>query len=86
MARAGRRSEAEAIVKKLEATKEYVSPAELAVLYVGLGDKEKALSVLEHAYAAHDFQMGYLSVEPHYDSLRSEPRFQELVRKVGLPG
>lgn len=86
MAKAGRRNEAESILKKLETTKEYVSPAELAVLYVGLDQKEQALSALERAYAAHDLQMGFLGIDPHYDSLRSEPRFQELIRKVGLPG
>jgi hypothetical protein len=58
----------------------------LAVIYLGLGDKEKALSALDRAYAAHDLQLRYLGVDPHYDPLRSEPRFQELIRKVGLPG
>jgi hypothetical protein len=79
-------NEAESILKKLETTREYVSPAELAILYVGLGDKEKALSSLERANAAHDLQMGFLGFDPHYDPLRSEPRFQELIRKVGLSG
>ena len=85
LAKAGRRKEAEAILKQLETTTSYVSPAELAVLYVGLGEKEKALSALERAYAAHDLQLSFLGADPHYDSLRSEPRFQELIRKVGLP-
>jgi hypothetical protein len=85
LAKAGRRSEAEAILKRLETTKEYVSPAELAILYVGLGDKEQALTALERAYAAHDLQMLELGVDLHYDPLRSEPRFQEIIRKVGLP-
>lgn len=85
LAKAGRRNEAEAILKKLETSTEYVSPAELAVLYMGLNQKEQALSSLERAYAAHDLQLGYLGVDPHFDSLRSEPRFQELIRKVGLP-
>jgi len=86
LAKAGRRAEAEAILKKLETTKEYVSPGELAVLYVGLGDKEQALSALERAYTAHDLQMQFLGIDPHVDPLRSEPRFKELIRKVGLPG
>jgi tetratricopeptide (TPR) repeat protein len=85
LAKAGKRTEAEALLKQLETTKEYVSPAELAILYIGLGDKERSLSALERSYAAHDLQMQYLVADPHYDSLRSEPRFQELVRKVGLP-
>jgi tetratricopeptide (TPR) repeat protein len=84
-AKAGRRAEAEAILKKLETTQEYVSPTELAVLYVGLGEKDQALAALERAYAAHDLQMRYLGEDPHFDSLRSEPRFQEVIRKVGLP-
>jgi eukaryotic-like serine/threonine-protein kinase len=84
-AKAGKRAEAEALQKQLETTKEYVSPAELAILYLGLGDRERALSALERSYAAHDLQLQYLVADPHYDTLRSEPRFQELVRKVGLP-
>jgi serine/threonine-protein kinase len=85
LAKAGQRAEAEAILKQLETTKEYVSPGELAALYAGLGDKEKALTALERAYAAHDLQLQYLGVDQHYDPLRSESRLQELIRKVGLP-
>ena len=85
LAQSRQRSEAQAMLDKLKSTKEYVSPAELAIAYVGLGDKEGALASLERAYAAHDLQMQYLKVEPHYDSLRSDARFVELMRKVGLP-
>lgn len=85
LAMSGKRSEAQAILDKLKSTKEYVSPAELAVLYVGLGDKEGAIAALERAYAAHDLQMQLLKVDAHYDSLRADPRFQDLVRRVGLP-
>jgi TolB-like protein/Tfp pilus assembly protein PilF len=84
LAQVGRKSEAQAILEKLKTTKEYVSPAELAVLYVGLGDKEGAIASLEKAYAAHDLQMQYLKIDPHYDSLRNDPRFVELMKKVGL--
>ena len=73
------------ILNKLKAAKEYVSPAELAILYAGLGDKEEAFQSLERAYAAHDLQLQFLKVEPHYDSLRSDPRFAGLMRRVGLP-
>jgi hypothetical protein len=69
----------------LKTTKDYVSPYELATLYVGLGDKEVALESLERAYREHDLQMQYLKVDPHYDALRSEARFQDLMRRVGLP-
>ncbi|HEY0079582.1 MAG TPA: protein kinase [Pyrinomonadaceae bacterium] len=83
--KSGKRGEALAILDKLKATKEHVSPAELAILYVGLGDKEAALESLERAYQAHDLQMQFLKVDPHYDALRSEARFQDLMRRVGLP-
>ena len=85
LAQAGRKSEAQAILERLKTTKEYVSPAELAVLYAGLGDKEGAIASLEKAYVVHDLQMQYLKIDPHYDSLRSDPRFVELIKKVGLP-
>ena len=47
----GQREKALAILNKLKTTKEYVSPAELAILYAGLGDKEGAFQELERAYA-----------------------------------
>ena len=83
-AMSGKRDEALAILDKLKTTKEYVSPAELAILYAGLGDKEEAFAALEKACAIHDPQMQYLKIETHYDSLRSDPRFADLLRKVGL--
>lgn len=85
LALSGKRSEARAILDEMERTKKYVSQAELAVLYAGLGDKEKAIAALERAYIAHDLQLQYLKVEPHFDSLRSDPRFADLLRRVGLP-
>lgn len=85
LAISGKTVEARAILARLKITKEYVSQAELAILYVGLGDKEGALASLERAYASQDLQLQYLKVEPHYESLRSDPRFQALVRRVGLP-
>ena len=62
----------------------YVSPAVLAVLHVGLGDDEGAIASLERAYAARDLQLQYLGAVHHYGSLRPDPRFQDLVRRVGL--
>jgi tetratricopeptide (TPR) repeat protein len=84
-AMSGRRSEALTILNKLKGTKVYVSPAELAILYVGLGDKEEAFKELKRAYDEHDLQLQYLRVEAGYDSLRSDPRFTDLMRRVGLP-
>lgn len=85
LARAGRITESRAILQRLETGREYVSPVELAILYVGLGEKDKALAALERAFAERDSQMQYLTIEPNFNEIRSEPRFTELVRKVGLP-
>jgi Serine/threonine protein kinase len=85
LARTGQRNEALAILEKLKTTKDYVSPMELAILYTGLGDKESAIGLLQKAYAVHDLQLQYLKCEPHFDSLQNDPRYIELIKKVGLP-
>ncbi len=55
---------------------------ELACLYAKIGDKEKALEYLERAYEERNFQIAVLQVEPQLDSLRNDPRFADLVRRV----
>ena len=85
LARLGDRSGALAKLKEVQESKEYISPGELAILYTALGDKQKALDTLNRAYQEHDLQLKYLTTEEGYNDLRNEPRFQELVRKVGLP-
>ena len=85
LAQDGRRPEAEAILKKLETSKEYVSHSELTAVYIGLGDKDRAFASLERAFTARDMQMQYLGSDPSLDDLRSDPRFADLIRRVGLP-
>jgi serine/threonine protein kinase/TolB-like protein/Tfp pilus assembly protein PilF len=84
-ARGGERERAQAILKRLQTSNEYVSPAQLAVLYAALGEREQAFASLEKAYVARDLVLQFLGVDPAYDSLRSDPRFQDLLRRVGLP-
>jgi TolB-like protein/DNA-binding winged helix-turn-helix (wHTH) protein/Tfp pilus assembly protein PilF len=84
-ARAGRRREAQTLLDGLRKTKEYVSPAELAALYASLGQDDSALASLEKACSAHDIQLQYLGVDPLLDGLRSDPRFADVMRRVGLP-
>jgi TolB-like protein/DNA-binding winged helix-turn-helix (wHTH) protein/cytochrome c-type biogenesis protein CcmH/NrfG len=62
-----------------------MASAALAINYLKAGDKEKALYWLEKAFEAHTRDLIYLSVEPEYDLIRDDPRFQEIVRKIGLP-
>jgi serine/threonine protein kinase/Tfp pilus assembly protein PilF len=83
-ARAGSREQAQAILKRLQTSKDHVSPGELAMLYTAMGDTEQAFASLETAYEARDPQLQYLGVAPEFDSLRADPRFQNLLRRVGL--
>jgi tetratricopeptide (TPR) repeat protein len=64
--------------------KSYVSPWNMATVYVALGEKERALASLEKAYEIHAQPVIFLNVDPRFDSLRSEPRFQRLVQRIGL--
>ena len=63
---------------------QFVSPFSTAIVYVGLGDKEHALDGLEKAYEARSQFMVLLKVAHAFDSLRSDPRFIVLLKKVGL--
>jgi eukaryotic-like serine/threonine-protein kinase len=88
LGRAGKRQEAEQVLRKLHqrAQPEPVAPEEIAMLYIGLGDNNNALLWLEQAYRAQSKGLVLLKADPWYHSLAAEPRYQELVRKVGLSG
>lgn len=85
---AGHVSEARKISHELtrlsRSAQAYVSPYDLALLHVGLGEKEQALQSLERAFAVRDPALDLLRIEPALDSLRSDPRFGLLIRRVGL--
>jgi hypothetical protein len=75
------------VLSDLERTskRKYVSGYLIATVYAGLGDKEAAFHWLEAAFENRDCQMPQLRNEPSFESLRSDPRFGELVRRIGLP-
>jgi TolB-like protein/DNA-binding winged helix-turn-helix (wHTH) protein/Tfp pilus assembly protein PilF len=83
---AGRRDDATRVLNELlELNKQrYVTPAALVNVYIGLGDKERALTWLEKAYEERSNYIAYLNVFPIVDPLRSDPRFAGLLQKVGL--
>jgi tetratricopeptide (TPR) repeat protein len=83
---AGRREEATQIIKDLEARDEQNPSvgADIALIYVGLGDHDQAMIWLNKAYEAR-FKASIL-LRPAFDSLRSDVRFQDLLRRIGLPG
>jgi len=61
-----------------------IEPQVISVAYARLGDKSKALAWLEKACAVHSTELVSLKVNPCYGSLRSDPRFQDLLKRVGL--
>ncbi|MBI1789353.1 MAG: protein kinase, partial [Acidobacteria bacterium] len=86
LAVAGHQPEARQVLEDLlrRASREYVSPYTLAEVYEGLGDKDRAFEWLEKALHAKDAWIIYLKVRPDMDSLRSDPRFQDLLRRMNL--
>jgi tetratricopeptide (TPR) repeat protein len=86
-ARAGRREDALRMLSELErrAKTGYVPATALANTYLGLGAKEKALSFLERAYEDRDISLVWLKVNWIYNPLRTDPRFQDLLRRMNFP-
>jgi serine/threonine protein kinase/tetratricopeptide (TPR) repeat protein len=62
----------------------YVTPWQVATLYTRAGLKEEALNWFDKAYSAHDPNMPYLSIDPIFDELRDQPRFQAILKRMGL--
>ncbi len=86
-ARLGQRSYALRVLDQLRAaTKQrYVPALSFAIVYVGLAEKEQAFLWLEKAYDERTNSLAYLKVQATWDPLRSDPRFADLVRRIGLP-
>jgi TolB-like protein/DNA-binding winged helix-turn-helix (wHTH) protein/Tfp pilus assembly protein PilF len=83
----GKRAEARRILRRLEhpTSATFVSPWDMALLYAALGDKAKAVQSLERAADQHVGWVVRLGVEPAFDSLRDEPQFEQLRRRIGVP-
>ncbi len=83
-AEAGQEQDARRVLRELDemAARRYVSPYHLALIYLHLGDNEKALDLLEQSVAASDPWTAWLAVEPQWDALRDTPRFSEILEKT----
>ena len=81
----GNKVEAMRVRAELDEQSKYVSPYWMATLYVGLGDKDQAFAWLEKAYEERSGGLIWLGVDPRLDSVRSDPRFAEFVRRIGFP-
>jgi tetratricopeptide (TPR) repeat protein len=85
-ATAGRRAEAERLLRQMNerARHNYVPSFHIAIIHAGLGQRDQALVWLEKGYQERSAWMVWLKVDPRFDVLRSDPRFQDLLRRVGL--
>jgi TolB-like protein/DNA-binding winged helix-turn-helix (wHTH) protein/Flp pilus assembly protein TadD len=84
--RAGQAKEAHSALHQLleTAKSEPVDPTTFALAFAGIGDKDQGLDCLEKAYARRSSGLTSLKVDPAYDRLRGDPRFEDLLRRVGL--
>jgi len=87
LGKAGRTADACKILDDLTelATRKYVAPYFLAGIHIGLGEHDRAIDYLERAYEEHSHWLIYLHIDPSVDDLRDHRRFQDLLRRVGLP-
>ncbi len=64
----------------------HVNPYEVALIYIGLGQNDQAFEWLDKALRGNSDMLIYLNVDPRLDSIRSDLRFTDIVRRVGIPG
>jgi tetratricopeptide (TPR) repeat protein len=85
-ARAGKKDEAiKSLNQLLELSKQgYTLSVEIAGIYAGLGNKDKAFDWLEKGYNEQNSNLGYLKVDPMWDNLHSDPRYTAMLKKIGL--
>jgi eukaryotic-like serine/threonine-protein kinase len=83
----GRRADALKIAKEFKdlSSHAYVDFYQFATIYAGLGDKDEAFRLLEKAYEEHSSSMTFLAADPFWYSMRSDPRYADLLRRMGLP-
>jgi TolB-like protein len=86
-ARSENRPTAEKILGELlaDSKRKYISPYDIAVIYTGLDDKERALEWLNRAYEEHAGFLIFVNSDPRFKPLRSDPRFQDLLRRMRFP-
>jgi serine/threonine protein kinase/tetratricopeptide (TPR) repeat protein len=83
----GQTAKAQQVLDQLKqmSAQSHITPYNVASIYAALGDKDSAFAELEKAYQERSFYLTWLGVDPQLDNLRSDPRFPELLRRIGLP-
>jgi TolB-like protein/DNA-binding winged helix-turn-helix (wHTH) protein/Flp pilus assembly protein TadD len=86
LAKQGRVNEARDVLRTLEAVsrERYVPPYAMALVYAGLGERERVFAALDLAFEARDVHLIFLPVDPRWDSYRADPRFGELIARCGF--
>ena len=86
-ATSGHRREALRLLDDLETRSKtrYISPLDIATVRLGLGDTDSALALLSRAVGVHDGGLVFLAVDPRYEPVHRDPRFQCLLRRIGFP-
>jgi tetratricopeptide (TPR) repeat protein len=82
----GQKEQAQKVIDSFKSAgrNHYIPPTYFGILYAGLGDKDQALAWLEKAYQERADLLTWVNVEPMMDDVRSDPRFQDLIRRIGL--
>lgn len=86
-AETGRKQEAHEILEQIKRAAETrdISAQSIALVYIGMGDKDQAFSWLDKAVEQRSWSLQWLKVDPRWDSIRSDPRFSDIIRRMGLP-
>jgi tetratricopeptide (TPR) repeat protein len=86
-AASGRRGEAQKIVEGLkeQAKQHHVTPYVIAMVYIGLGERDEAFAWIEKAYEGRSTALVWFKTDPLWDTLRSDPRYRDLLRRIGFP-
>ena len=82
----GKKTQAQDVINELKqlSNREYVPATSIAIVYAGLDEKDAAFAWLEEAYKQHAFQLQWIGLEPRFDNLRSDPRFADLLKRMGI--
>jgi tetratricopeptide (TPR) repeat protein len=86
-AKAGHKDDARKVLADLkeQSKTRYVAPYWYAIIYAALGEKDEAMAALEQSYQEHSWWIIWMKVDPKVDSLRSDARFADLIRRIGFP-
>ena len=83
----GKKNEARTLLDELKqlSAQEFVPATSIALIYAGLGENDQAFVWLDKGFEQRAFQLQWIKLDPRWDNLRSDPRFQDLMRRIGFP-